>query len=335
MALQETAPARRHSAWVRWGRPLVSVGLLAILVTKIDADSLVPEDRSLPGTLGFLIGGLVLMAVSFVLASWRWQRVLAVFDRHVPLRTLLSHYLAGQFVGNVLPSTVGGDVLRITRSSNDTGSSEVAFASVVIERLTGFFALPLLTFVGFIARPDLLDHGRSWLALAAAGATLAFLAVIVVLAASPRLAGRFKDHENWMRFIGAVHVGIDGLRRDRRDAFAALGAAVAYQLTVISAVYCAVHTIGLTIPNAAVLAFVPAVAMAQVLPISVGGLGIREGLLALLLHPLGVKTGQAVAVGLLWYAMTLVVSLAGAPAFAIGHRGERRRPHATAAAEGS
>lgn len=334
MALQETAPARRHSAWVRWGRPLVSVGLLAVLVTKIDADSLVPEDRSLPGTLGFLIGGLVLMAVSFVLASWRWQRVLAVFDRHVPLRTLLSHYLAGQFVGNVLPSTVGGDVLRITRSSNDTGSSEVAFASVVIERLTGFFALPLLTFVGFIARPDLLDHGRSWLALAAAGATLAFLAVIIVLAASPRLAGRFKDHENWMRFIGAVHVGIDGLRRDRRDAYAALGAAVAYQLTVISAVYCAVHTIGLTIPNAAVLAFVPAVAMAQVLPISVGGLGIREGLLALLLHPLGVKTGQAVAVGLLWYAMTLVVSLAGAPAFAIGHRGERRRPAATAAAEG-
>ena len=53
------------------------------------------------------------------------------------------------------------------------------------------------------------------------------------------------------------------------------------------------------------------------------------------LHPLGVETGQAVAVGLLWYAMTLIVSLAGAPAFAIGHRGDRRRPHATAAAEGS
>jgi hypothetical protein len=312
---------------------VVSVGLLAVLVTKIDPATLVPSDRSLPGTLGFLIGGLLLMLVSFVLASWRWQRVLAVFDCHVGLRTLLSHYLAGQFVGNVLPSTVGGDVLRITRSSNDTGSTEVAFASVVIERLTGFFALPLLTFVGFIVRPDLLDHGRSWLALAAAGATLALLAVIVVIAGSMRLAGRFKDHENWMRFIGAVHIGIDGLRRDRRDAFAALGAAVAYQLSVIAAVYCAVHTIGLTIPNAAVLAFVPAVAMAQVLPISVGGLGIREGLLALLLTPLGVKTGQAVAVGLLWYAMTLVVSLAGAPAFAMGHR-SKRRPRAAAAAEG-
>ena len=101
---------------------------------------------------------------------------------------------------------------------------------------------------------------------------------------------------------------------------AALGAAVAYQLVVVSAVYCAAHTIGLTVPNAAVLAYVPAVAMAQVLPISVGGFGLREGMLVLLLHALGASTSQAVAVGLLWYAMMLIVSLAGAPAFAIGDR---------------
>jgi uncharacterized membrane protein YbhN (UPF0104 family) len=114
------------------------------------------------------------------------------------------------------------------------------------------------------------------------------------------------------------------MRRDPGDALAALVAAVAYQLTVVAAVYCAVHTIGLTIPNGAVLAFIPAVAIVQVVPVSVGGLGVREGMLVLLLHPLGVPTGQAVAVGLLWFAMTLIVSLAGAPAFAIGHHGLHR-----------
>jgi uncharacterized membrane protein YbhN (UPF0104 family) len=137
------------------------------------------------------------------------------------------------------------------------------------------------------------------------------------------MAGRFKDHENWMRYIGVVHVGVDRLRRDPRDAAWALGAAVAYQLTVVAAVYCAVHTIGIAVPNGAVLAFVPAVAIAQVLPISLGGLGVREGTLALLLHPLGVATGRAVAVGLVWYAMTLLVSLLGAPAFAVGGRATR------------
>jgi uncharacterized membrane protein YbhN (UPF0104 family) len=332
MALPATVPARR-SAWVRWGRLVLSVALLTVLATKIDTGELVPPHRSLPGALAFLCSGIVIMAFSFVLASWRWQRVLAVYGAHVSLRTLLKHYLASQFIGNALPSTVGGDVLRVSRCTRDTGSSEIAFASVVIERLTGFFALPVLTFVGFIARPDLLDVGRSWIAVAVAFGTLAVLGVILLIAASPRLAGRFKDHDNWMRYIGIVHVGVDRLRRDPRDAWAALGAAVAYQLSVIAAVYCAVHTVGLTIPNGAVLAFVPAVAMVQVLPISISGLGVREGMFALLLHPLGVPTAQAVAVGLLWYAITLLVSLLGAPAFAMGHHG--RRVSAPAAVESS
>lgn len=309
---------------MKWARLAVTVGLMAVLLTKFELDELVPSDRSLPGTLAFLFAGIALMAGSFLLASWRWQRVLAVFGAAVPLRTLLKHYLAGQFVGNALPSTVGGDVLRVSRLARDTGSSEIAFASVVIERLTGFFALPVLTFVGFLVRPDLLEKGRSWIAVAVASGALLILGVVLLVAASPRLAGRFKDHDNWMRYIGIVHVGIDRLRRDPRDTWAALGAALAYQMTVVAAVYCAVHTIGLTIPNAAVLAFVPAVAMVQVLPISLfGGLGVREATLALLLHPLGVPTAQAIAVGLLWYAMTLIVSLVAAPAFVVGHRGER------------
>jgi uncharacterized membrane protein YbhN (UPF0104 family) len=322
MAAPSTVPARRHRRWVRWARYIVSAGLLAVLIAKIDPEDFVPPDRSLPGTLAFLCSGILILGLSFLVAAWRWQRVLAVYDEHVPLRTLTKHYLAGQFVGNALPSTVGGDVLRISRCSKDTGSTEVAFASVVLERLTGFVALPLLTFVGFAVWPELAETPRSWIAVVIAVGTLTVLGVILILAASPRLAGRFVHRANWTRFIGIVHVGVDRLRRDPRDAAGALAAAIAYQLSVVIAVYCAVHTIGLTIPNGVVLAYIPAAAMVQVLPISVGGLGVREGMLALLLHPLGVPTGQAVALGLLWYAMTIVVSLLGAPAFAIGHHGD-------------
>ena len=70
----------------------------------------------------------------------------------------------------------------------------------------------------------------------------------------------------------------------------------------------------------ALLAFVPAVLIAQVLPISISGLGVRELLFTLFLHPLGVPRSQAVALGLLLYLLNLVVSLFGAPAFAVGHK---------------
>src|SRR6516165_3651250 len=141
MALPDAAPSRPRAAWIRVLRLVVSVGLLAVLVSKIDFEDLVPGNRSLPGALAFLLAGVALMMGSIVIAAWRWQKVLEAFGARVPLRQLVSHYFAGQFVGNVLPSTVGGDVLRVSRVSKDVGARDTAFASVVIERLTGFVAL--------------------------------------------------------------------------------------------------------------------------------------------------------------------------------------------------
>jgi uncharacterized membrane protein YbhN (UPF0104 family) len=324
MAVTETAPTRRAS-WGMWIRILVSAVLLAVLVSKINFDSVLPRQRHL-STLYFLFAGLAFMGLGILLSAWRWQRVLAVFDTHVRLRTLTSHYFAGQFVGNLLPSTIGGDVLRVSRGAKSTGSAPVSFASVAIERLSGFVALPVLVVVGFILRPSLLDSDHAWIALAIAGGSLVALGIILVLAGSPRLAGRFAEHENWMRFIGAVHIGVDRLRHQPRMAFGVLGAAVIYQASLVAAVYCAVKTLDVSVPMAAIVAFIPAVAMAQVLPLSLGGLGVREGMLVVFLQPLGVSAGKAVAIGLLWYAMMLTVSLIGAPAFAMGH--SHPKPHA-------
>ena len=327
MAVTEAAPARRRHHFRMGIRIAVSAGLFAILLTKIHFEDFVPRHHTF-GTWLFLAAGIALMAGSFVVASWRWQRVLSIFGTHVRLRTLTKHYLAGQFVGNLLPSTVGGDVLRVSRSSADTGNTTTAFAAVVLERLTGFVALPILVLLGFAINPSLLDIDRSSFAVAIALGTLVMLCIILFLAGHPKAAGRFAEHDNWMRAIGAVHIGVDRLRRDWRDAFIALFAALLYQITVVASVYCAFHVVDVRVPNAAVLAYVPAVAMAQVIPITIGGLGVREGLLAFFFHPLGVPTGRAVAIGLLWYGMTLLVSVIGAPAFAVGHK---RREDAAAA----
>ena len=211
-------------------------------------------------------------------------------------------------------------MLRVSRSSSDVGDTTTAFAAVLLERLTGFLVLPLLVVVGFAIDPSLLDAGRSTLALVIAGITLVALGALLFLAGHPRAAGRFAGRDDWMRAIGAVHVGVDRLRRDPRAAAGALVAALAYQLVVVASVYCAFHVVDVRVANGAILAFVPAVAMAQVVPVTLGGLGVREGLLALFLHPLGVGTGRAVAIGLLWYGILLLVSLLGAPAFVVGHR---------------
>ena len=178
----------------------------------------------------------------------------------------------------------------------------------------------MLCLFGFLVDPSLLESSTAWVALLVSGIALAALVGILVLAAHPQMAGRFREHENWMRFIGAAHIGVARLRADPQAALAVLGTAMIYQVSVVLTVGFVILTIGAPVPVGAVIAFVPVVAMAQVIPISLSGLGVREGMFVLLLHPLGIPNGQAIGIGLLWYLTMLLVSLLGAPAFAVGNR---------------
>ena len=295
--------------------------MLGLLLPRVHLPSLLPRGH-LFDTAAYLTLGLMATFGGLVLSAWRWQRVLSVLEVPARLGSLVSHYLAGQFVGNFLPSTIGGDVLRVSRlSSTAAAPGTASFASVVLERLTGWIVLPVLALVGLALQPSLLHLGlASRLALLLSVGTLLLLAAVLIVAGSRRLAGRFAANEGWTRFIGAVHLGVDSLRRRPGAAAGVLAVATVYQLSTVVAVYLSTRALGLHLPMAALLAFTPVVAMAQVLPLSLNGLGVREGAFVLFLGPLGVGAGQAIAVGLVVYALTLTVSLLGAPAFAVGGR---------------
>ena len=316
-------PAVVHRSGAKWKvalRLLVSATFLAVLVTRVPnlGDS-IPSDHHV-GTALLLSAAVAAMLLGVVLSAWRWQEVLLVFDAPVTIRTLTGHHLAGQFVGNVLPSTIGGDVLRVTRAAKSIGSTTTAFASVVLERLSGMLALPLLVVLGFVVRPSLLHEDHAWFALVVAALTLMALGLILFAAGHPAIAGRFATNENWTRFIGAVFQGIDRARREPRRIVRVLVAALVYQVTIVSSYLLIFRALDAHVPIAAAFAFVPAVSMLQTLPISLGGLGVREGALVLFRHGLGVTSGVATTAGLLWYGSLVIVSMLGAPIVAVGMR---------------
>lgn len=302
-----------------------SAAMLGLLVWKapdFDVDELVPEWRS--STPWWLLGAAGLTLAAIVLSSMRWQAVLTALGVRSHLGRLINHYLAGQFVSNVLPTTIGGDVLRVSRLSKDSGEAPASFASVVLERMTGWLILPVITYAGFVVNPGLTHLGTATdVALALATGTLLLLVAVLVLVASHRFGGKVTGREGWRRFAAATHLGIERLRRHPGAAANVLAVGFAYQLTLVLAALFAAKAVGMGVEVGltALLAFFPAVAIAQVLPIGISGLGIREGAFALFLAPLGVPTEQAVALGLLLYLLNLAVSLLGAPAFAFGARG--------------
>ncbi len=302
----------------------LSVVMLAILVWRVpefDSDEVIPELTWRAGL--WLAGAAFLTLMGVVLSALRWQKVLDALGMHAGFKRLLSHYLAGQFVSNVLPTTIGGDVLRVSRLSRETGESPGSFASVVLERLTGWLVLPIISVVGFVVNPPLQHLGTATrVALGLAFATLIALCGVLVAVANERIGGRFATRDGWRRFAGAVHLGMNRLRHHPGAAINLLLVGFAYQLVLVLAAVAAAQALGLgeSAGLTALLAFFPAVAIAQVLPIGISGLGIREGAFILFLGPLGVADEEAIALGLLLYLLNLGVSLLGAPAFAVGGR---------------
>ena len=312
-------------------RIALSLGLLALLrffiIPDFNTDDLLPDVTAT--TWWWLLAAFGFTVVAMFMSVIRWREVARVVGvRDIGFFRFASHFFAGQFLSNFVPTTVGGDVLRVSRLSRDCGDPPAAFASVVFERLSGWAVLPVISLFGFALNSGL--RGLDWatpVAVGTAVVTLVGLLAVILVAGNGRLGVRLSGREGWFEWINAVHVGLDSLRRSPKQIWRVLGAGFAYQMTLIVAAVCAaralqIEQVGLT----ALMAFFPAVLIFQVLPLGIGGLGVRETAIAGFFAPLGVIDERSIALGFLIYLLTIASSLFGLPALIFGGRRDEEVP---------
>lgn len=300
----------------------ISVGLFVFLfwqMPDVDVSEMVPEWKT--STLVWLVLAFLLTVAAFVMSAVRWQQVARAIGLRVGLGRLLSHYMAGQFLSNFVPTTVGGDVLRVARLSKDTEDAPRSFTSVVFERLSGWIVLPAISLSGLALNSDLRDlAGATRAAFATAGVVLFALVGLILLAGNDFTGRMLERREGTIgRWFNSIHLGLDALRASPGSVWRILAAGFAYQLVLLAAIACAVEAIGIEeVGFTALLAFIPAVLIVQVLPLGIGGLGVREGALVFFFSRLGVQDEQSIALGLLLYLLTVAASLLGFPALIFG-----------------
>ena len=192
----------------------LSVALLIVILKSMDGidwDELIPEWND--QTAFWTIGAFFFTLIGFILGAVRGQRVLRALGVNQSLWRLFSHYMAGQFVSNFLPTTVGGDVIRIGRLTRDTDDGPVSFTSVVFERLSGWLVLPVITLLGFAINPGLTGLGTSTrVPLVVAMVTLIALTLVILLLGSNRIGKGLQNRQGLLRFANAVHLGLDRLK---------------------------------------------------------------------------------------------------------------------------
>jgi len=226
--------------------------------------------RAAPLALG--AAGLVVIA-QFAILVWRWQLVIHILSGKAvgfgPLALLLGHSF---LIGQVLPSSLGGDVARTVLLSRSTGAAAAA-RSVVWDRLMGFAALALLVVPSVPIIAEMIGSATPFL-------TLTICALGAIAAVALVLAYSLAYGLPWLeRHVAAVAGDLRITLRSGKIGLLAMALGIGSSLLAVLLIYLIGSAIGADLPALDCLILVPPALLVSALPISLGGWGVREGAL--------------------------------------------------------
>ena len=291
---------------------LITGGLIYWLFSRVDVDNLAKILVLIKPSQ--IIGAIFLHIAVFLFGWFRWWLLFRHIGTSSPfLKTLPSYYL-GVFFNNVLPTGMGGDAIRTFHLTLRGLSLKVLVASAIVDRVIGLVVVLAIGATGFFLSLDSNLVGSRKIFL-----LIAVLAVVTAswLFLAPRFIGlveRLAHKYQHTRIRKGLLVLISlcySYGSAKKLLLAAIGLTVAMQGLVIFIYYYLGSCIGLELPFVTYLVVIPIVAVAASLPISIGGLGVREGALVGLLVTGGADGQLAIALSLLFLLVLWVASLPG------------------------
>jgi uncharacterized membrane protein YbhN (UPF0104 family) len=263
----------------------------------------------------WVVASAVLTLVTVPAMAWRWQQLLAVRRVHESVAWLMRTYFVSYAVGQVLPTSVGGDASRIFETSRrHPGQISPVTGSVLIERAIGGAVTLLLAGVGFLLAIGRYSIG-AYLWPEAIFVVLTILAGVVFFSRSVRrrlgfalpLARRLRVETP----ARAVYDGIHGYREHVGTLFVVAGVSAAQQVTRVVAIYASGRAVGIHLSVLPYVVLGPLLFLVMLVPFTVNGIGVREAFFVSFLGNLDVPADRAFACGFLFFVMTIVLALPG------------------------
>lgn len=283
-------------------RLAVSASILALVFQRIDVAQVVAVLREADARL--LLGAVLLQLASSSLAAYRWFLLMRNLAFGQTLASYWRSYFKSLFFNQGLPTSIGGDAVRVLDVARRGFRKRDAAYAVMIDRGLGLAALLVLNLFAHAFAPALLPPEILYVTVLAAGlAILGFtgawhLADLRNPHGHPQLA-RAK------RLSLRLHTAFASRR------VAILGASLAIHVLAMLSVY-AIGS-GLDLQQRLITYFivVPPAILLTVVPVSIAGWGVREGALAALFSLLGADTATVVAMSIVYGVTLIAVSLPG------------------------
>lgn len=305
-------------------KALVTVILLSFLVYRMDLGEFVRVFASADWALVFAAGVLHLGTVPPSVA--RWKAILVHFGIGTPFRSLTQIAMIGYFFNMFLPSAVGGDFFRAYYlSKRESRGMSTTLTTTVVDRVSGLAAM-LLIGATFVLLYSIRVHGHSLLPLLLLLAGAFALGLTTLFHRwTHRLFSRVLRRlglEELDRKVQLAADGLNRLRRSGRTILLVVAASLLIQFAVIVAMWLAALSIGIVAPFYLFMIFIPLVNLSVALPITINGMGLREGMYYLLFSELGVAVEAAVTLSLLNLIVVAMTAVPGGVVYSLYKREE-------------
>ena len=287
---------KRKKAFLLAFKITVSGCLLTFVLSKVGLQNILSHLKEMD--LRFFFLSSLVYVLTIFLASLRWG---ALLKRSLPGKKLFSLCLIGGFFNHFMPGAIGGDAVKAYYLYKETGHGGSSLGSVFLDRYVGYFALLSIGLLSGIAGyGELKALGLHWLTPAL---FLLFLSGSLLFFGL-RIGRRFTAIADFYDFFH------DTLR-DRRAMGKAFLLSLMIQVLTILEVYFITVGLGQHPPFTALFVFVPLIITVTAIPISISGLGLREGAFVVLFGLTGISAEASTAISFLWFLSVMAGSLVG------------------------
>jgi uncharacterized protein (TIRG00374 family) len=265
--------------------------------------------------VGWWLASLGIMVASVWPMAWRWQRLLEARGVHESLGRLVRTYFVGYAAGQVLPTSLGGDASRIYETARrNPGTKGAAAGTVLLERALGGVATLVLAAIGFalaVGRYDV--GGYLWVELsfvvgaAVLGVTVFSTRLHPLLQLTRPLLRRLRVE----RALRDVYLALHSFRADVPLLVAMFTLTLGVQAVRVLAIWAAGKAVGVDLSPRPYYVMGPLLFLVMLVPFTVNGLAVRESFFVSFLGALDVNADRAFATGLLFFFVTVALSLPG------------------------
>jgi hypothetical protein len=307
---------KKSASWIIWIKAAVGVGLLAILFWSLDWRQFLQTLST--AKFDFLAAALVAYIVGKVLTAVRWAMLARPLGFKNSLKEFVAFYYIGMFFNLFAPSTLGGDAGKVYYLARDAGAVDRAetatraVISILADRTIGMAVLFWIAAVALLAFP-----GYAELFPPAVRYATYIVAVLPILAyAAFPLAGRWLAKIRHSLAQKLFDMGNAYWRRPDVLAEAVL-LSLAFHLIQVAIQVLIADALAFELPWSYALVFFPLVDVVAMLPVSISGIGLREGGYLFFLGRLGVAPEQAIASSIVWLAIVVASGLVGGLVFVL------------------